>query len=170
MGPLPPRSKPKITCIQQRSTRKPRLQQIVDEIKTSKVWLLQTRLSQICNAGQMPPKLNQRQSKEAPVNDFTSNVQVCILNYTKEGKPFWNQLCLSPIRDRHGVAFYLGIQTNVTGPVLAYRSQQFSPFQNTAIAGQPLCISLSAAEIKSGIKKLLEWLGGGSCDAAFGPS
>lgn len=55
------------------------------------------------------------------------------MNYTKDGKPFWNQLCLAPIRDEFGVACYLGIQTNVTGAVLTYRSQQFSPFQtNTA--------------------------------------
>jgi hypothetical protein len=77
---------------------------------------------------------------------------VCILNYTKEGKPFWNQLCLSPIRDEHGVSFYLGIQTNVTGPVLAYRSQQFSPFQ-TLSAGESSEITNPAASYKRGEEK-----------------
>lgn len=60
---------------------------------------------------------------------------VCLLNYRKDGKPFWNQLCLAPVCDEFGVAYYLGIQTNVTGSVLAYRSQQFSALQNTPIPG-----------------------------------
>lgn len=58
-------------------------------------------------------------------------MQVCILNYTKDKKPFYNQLCLSPISDQHGVAYYVGIQSNVTGAVLLYRSQMYSPFQMT---------------------------------------
>ena len=62
---------------------------------------------------------------------------VCLMNYTKDGKPFWNQLCLAPVRDENGVCCYLGIQTNVTGAVLAYRSRQFSPFQaQTETAGE----------------------------------
>lgn len=62
---------------------------------------------------------------------FTLGVlQVCILNYRKDGKPFWNQLCLAPVSDEFGVAYYLGIQTNVTGVVLAHRSQQFSTLQS----------------------------------------
>ena len=62
---------------------------------------------------------------------------VCLMNYTKDGKPFWNQLCLAPVRDDNGVCCYLGIQTNVTGAVLAYRSRQFSPFQTqTETAGK----------------------------------
>ena len=54
------------------------------------------------------------------------------MNYTKDGKPFWNQMCMAPVHDESGISCYLSIHTNVTGEVLAYRSQQFSPFQTKA--------------------------------------
>lgn len=72
--------------------------------------------------------------------------QVCILNYTKDQKPFWNQLCLSPVKDEHGVVYYLGIQTNVTGAVLSFRTQMYSPF-NTTPAG--LTAELSHAPLSA---------------------
>ena len=36
---------------------------------------------------------------------------VRLLNYTKEGKPFWNMLSIAPINDAEGVLrFYIGVQ------------------------------------------------------------
>jgi two-component system cell cycle sensor histidine kinase/response regulator CckA len=38
-----------------------------------------------------------------------------LLNYRKDGSPFWNSLALSPIRDERGVLVqYIGVQTDVT--------------------------------------------------------
>lgn len=38
-----------------------------------------------------------------------------LLNYRKDGKPFWNRLSLTPIRDQEGeTTHYIGVQTNVT--------------------------------------------------------
>nr|AML77188.1 putative LOV domain-containing protein [Diselma archeri] len=40
---------------------------------------------------------------------------VCILNYRKDGTPFWNQLHTAPVRNASGkVAFYVGVQLDVT--------------------------------------------------------
>lgn len=42
-------------------------------------------------------------------------VSVEILNYRKNGEPFWNQLSITPIRDEHGeTTHYVGIQQDVT--------------------------------------------------------
>ena len=42
-------------------------------------------------------------------------LQVCLLNYRKDGTPFYNQFYLSPITDDEGVVtHYLGVQTDVT--------------------------------------------------------
>ncbi|MBA4062986.1 MAG: hybrid sensor histidine kinase/response regulator [Isosphaera sp.] len=39
-----------------------------------------------------------------------------LLNYRKDGTPFWNQLLLSPIRDAAGrLTHFVGVQTDVTG-------------------------------------------------------
>ena len=59
---------------------------------------------------------------------------MCLLNYRKDGRPFWNQLCLTPVLDNLGVAYYIGIQTDVTGVVLAHRSKLLSPY--STIPGQ----------------------------------
>ena len=41
-----------------------------------------------------------------------------IKNYRKDGVPFWNELSLSPIRNRHGeLTHFVGIQTDVTARV-----------------------------------------------------
>jgi PAS domain S-box-containing protein len=38
-----------------------------------------------------------------------------LLNYRKDGTPFWNSLALSPVRDERGVLLqYIGVQTDVT--------------------------------------------------------
>ena len=45
-------------------------------------------------------------------------VVVILKNFRKDGKPFWNELSLSPIRNREGqVTHFVGIQTDVTARV-----------------------------------------------------
>ena len=45
-------------------------------------------------------------------------VVVILKNYRKDGAPFWNELSLSPIRNREGeVTHFVGIQTDVTARV-----------------------------------------------------
>ena len=45
-------------------------------------------------------------------------LQACILNYTKEGTPFWNQFLLQPVRNPDGkTVMYLGLQADVTEAV-----------------------------------------------------
>lgn len=40
----------------------------------------------------------------------------CLLNYKKDGTPFWNAFHLEPVNDEHGITqFYLGVQCDVTG-------------------------------------------------------
>ena len=40
---------------------------------------------------------------------------VRLLNYTKQGKPFWNMFTLAPVRDEQGnVRFFAGVQVDVT--------------------------------------------------------
>ncbi|CAK0783982.1 hypothetical protein CVIRNUC_007185 [Coccomyxa viridis] len=49
-------------------------------------------------------------------------VQVCLLNYKKGDRPFWNQFFLAPIHDASGVVeYYLGIQSDVTEEVESAR-------------------------------------------------
>ena len=46
--------------------------------------------------------------------------QVVLLNYRKDGTPWWNELRLSPVRDPDGrLTHYLGFQHDVTARVLA---------------------------------------------------
>jgi diguanylate cyclase (GGDEF)-like protein/PAS domain S-box-containing protein len=46
--------------------------------------------------------------------DYT-NVQVTLLNYRKDGTPFWNRLAVSPVFDDHGrCTHFIGIQENIT--------------------------------------------------------
>ena len=47
--------------------------------------------------------------------DERRDVRAVLKNFKKDGTPFWNELYLSPIRDRAGdVTHYLGIQNDVT--------------------------------------------------------
>ena len=42
-------------------------------------------------------------------------VVVTLLNYRKDGTPFWNRLAINPIRDEEGdIVFFVGISTDVT--------------------------------------------------------
>ncbi|MGM0826236.1 MAG: bifunctional diguanylate cyclase/phosphodiesterase [Pseudomonadota bacterium] len=48
-------------------------------------------------------------------------VETPLLNYRKDGTPFWNHLSLSPVFDEHGLcSHYIGIQQDVT----QYRAQE----------------------------------------------
>ena len=37
-----------------------------------------------------------------------------LLNYRKDGTPFWNELVVTPVRDGAGVTHFVGVQTDVT--------------------------------------------------------
>jgi PAS domain S-box-containing protein len=41
-------------------------------------------------------------------------VQVELLNYTKEGKPFWNKLTLTPVMENSRITHFIGIQEDIT--------------------------------------------------------
>lgn len=48
---------------------------------------------------------------------------VTLLNYRKDGTPFWNEFSISPIRDESGtITHFVGIQTDVTARVNAERA------------------------------------------------
>ena len=47
-------------------------------------------------------------------------VRALLRNYRKDGTPFWNELCLSPIRDAQGaLTHFVGIQNDVTAEMEA---------------------------------------------------
>ncbi|SHG24341.1 PAS domain S-box-containing protein [Jatrophihabitans endophyticus] len=47
-----------------------------------------------------------------------------LLNYRKDGTPFWNELSISPVRDSDGaVTHFVGVQADVTGRVEAQQSR-----------------------------------------------
>ncbi|CAD6916670.1 unnamed protein product, partial [Tilletia controversa] len=49
------------------------------------------------------------------LNTGTSSIEL-LLNYTRSGEPFWNLLCIIPLRDAKGrVQYFVGGQVNVTG-------------------------------------------------------
>ena len=46
-----------------------------------------------------------------------NDCRAVILNYTKGGIPFWNDVLMSPLRDRRGqVLHYVGVQRNIPEP------------------------------------------------------
>ncbi len=48
------------------------------------------------------------------------DVTETLLNERKDGTPFWNELCITPVRDASGaVTHFVGVQTDVTGRVRA---------------------------------------------------
>jgi diguanylate cyclase (GGDEF)-like protein/PAS domain S-box-containing protein len=56
------------------------------------------------------------------INEAISKVESCrvvLKNFTKSGSMFWNELSLAPIKDINGkLAYYVGIQKNVTNEIL----------------------------------------------------
>lgn len=60
-------------------------------------------------------------TQKEPVEKIRNAIQkgvectVELLNYTKGGKPFWNRLSITPLKDSHGiVTHYVGIQSDIT--------------------------------------------------------
>ncbi|WP_199315493.1 PAS domain S-box protein [Aerosakkonema funiforme] len=44
-----------------------------------------------------------------------TSCRVVVKNYRKDGKPFWNDLSISPVRDRNGkLTHYIGVQNDIT--------------------------------------------------------
>lgn len=57
----------------------------------------------------------------------STELRIEILNYRKDGTPFWNELQLAPVRDTNGfVTHYIGVQNDVTESV---RNQQQLTYQ-----------------------------------------
>ncbi|NET55125.1 MAG: PAS domain-containing protein [Symploca sp. SIO2E6] len=53
--------------------------------------------------------------------------QVVLKNYRKDGKPFWNELKISPIRDANGcLTHFISIQTDITKPKQAQQALERS--------------------------------------------
>lgn len=58
-----------------------------------------------------------------------------ILNYRKDGSPFWNELSISPVRDPSGrLTHYVGVQSDVSGR--RRLEQQFQHVQKMEAVGQ----------------------------------
>ncbi|WP_199321928.1 PAS domain S-box protein [Leptolyngbya sp. FACHB-321] len=52
--------------------------------------------------------------------DEQREIQTTLLNYRKDGTPFWNELKLAPVRSKQGALLYfVGIQTDITDRKLA---------------------------------------------------
>ncbi|WP_148616389.1 SpoIIE family protein phosphatase [Nocardioides rubriscoriae] len=63
--------------------------------------------------GEDTDEFGPRRMREAIAQGVSTSVT--LLNYRKDGTPFWNQVDLSPVRDLEGrIAHYVGIQTDVT--------------------------------------------------------
>lgn len=54
-----------------------------------------------------------------------SEVRVNILNYRKDGSPFWNDLLISPVRDGERVTHFIGLQSDVTERVFREEKLEF---------------------------------------------
>jgi hypothetical protein len=70
---------------------------------------------------------NEKNEKE---ND---DIHVVVLNYKKDGTPFWNQLFIAPLRDFHGkVVNYLGVQCEVSEEtaMTAMKSHKHNQYSN----------------------------------------
>ena len=73
-----------------------------------------------------------------------------ILNYRKDGTPFWNALLISPVNDEHGVKTgFLGIQRDITKRKHAELAlHQSEEHLRTIIALEPECVKLLSPEGK----------------------
>jgi hypothetical protein len=53
--------------------------------------------------------------REAMTASPPKAVTVTLLNYRKDGSPFWNALHVAPVRDAEGVLeYFIGVQLDVT--------------------------------------------------------
>lgn len=61
-------------------------------------------------------------------------VTVEILNYRKDGMPFWNRLSITPVRDHKGnVTHFIGLQSDVTERVYAERALREAKLELEAV-------------------------------------
>jgi PAS domain S-box-containing protein len=65
--------------------------------------------------------LQGKDTEEEPVEELRRAIRngdettVELLNYTKNGKPFWNRLSITPLKNKEGkVTHYVGIQSDIT--------------------------------------------------------
>jgi PAS domain S-box-containing protein len=67
-------------------------------------------------------------------------VTTTLLNYTKDGQPFWNELSISPVRDDTGtVTHFVGVQADVTARVHAQRARD-EALSQVALAADRLAL------------------------------
>jgi PAS domain S-box-containing protein len=51
-------------------------------------------------------------------------ITTTVLNYRKDGTPFWNELSISPVQDAHGeLTHFVGVQADVTSRIEAQRAR-----------------------------------------------
>jgi PAS domain S-box-containing protein len=63
-----------------------------------------------------------------------------LLNYRRDGTPFWNELSVSPVRDRAGtITHFVGVQADVTARVEAQRSRD-EALSQVALAADRLAL------------------------------
>jgi PAS domain-containing protein len=73
---------------------------------------------------------NNNEKNDSKEND---DIHVVVLNYKKDGTPFWNQLFIAPLRDFHGkVVNYLGVQCEVSEEtaLTAMKSHKHNQYSN----------------------------------------
>ena len=76
-------------------------------------------------------------------------LQVCLLNYKKDGTPFWNQFYLAPatLGDSSMVTHYLGIQADVTQQV-----EEAEAAAGLALAAEELAGETLTLRVVTGIR------------------
>ena len=53
-----------------------------------------------------------------------SECRVILLNFRKDGSPFWNELHIAPIHEDGAPAYYVGVQTDVTSRIEAEKQAE----------------------------------------------
>mmetsp|Transcript_31238 Transcript_31238/g.43292 ORF Transcript_31238/g.43292 Transcript_31238/m.43292 type:complete len:753 (+) Transcript_31238:415-2673(+) len=95
------------------------------------------------------PETDKRAVRE--IRDAITNVEECtvrLLNYKKDGTPFWNMFTLAPVFDNSGaVRFYVGVQGDVTTEDPGGKA--VAPGQARAVAGALAMFSDSSQVFKS---------------------
>ena len=101
-----------------RGTSNLRLARLAAAVRTTATGHFDEVISKNCRFLQGPatdPKAVQELSKGIKQGD---DVTVTILNYRKDGTPFWNQLFVAALRDiNKRVVNYVGVQIPVAGPL-----------------------------------------------------
>lgn len=88
--------------------------------------------------------------REAMTASPPKPVTVTLLNYRKDGSPFWNALHIAPVRDAEGVLeYFIGVQLDVT-----QQGQQGGETRAAAAAAEPAaaaageeCVGSGAADV-----------------------